>query len=83
MKKISVIAVLSMLTYPAFADDSIPSPIIDSVARDIAEKISEPIAHETIASDPIAATPVVATSSDTSDESFLHGVQKGKGNYSP
>ena len=79
MKKISVIAVLSMLTYPAFADDNIPSPIIDSVARDIAEKISEPIAHETIASDPIAAAPVVATSSDTSDESFLHGVQIGAG----
>lgn len=72
MKKISAITLLSVLTMPAFAEDNVPSPIIDSVAQDIAEKISEPISHEEV----VAEDTVATTKSETA---FPHGVQIGVG----
>ena len=70
MKKISAITLLSVLTMPAFAEDNVPSPIIDSVAQDIAEKTSGPISHEEV----VAGDTVATTKSETA---FPHGVQIG------
>ena len=72
MKKISAITLLSVLTMPAFAEDNVPSPIIDSVAQDIAEKTSGPISHEEV----VAENTVKTTKSETA---FPHGVQIGVG----
>ena len=75
MKKISIVILASMMSFPAFATDDVPKPIIDSVARDIAEKISDPVMH----SDVVAPSHSDVVVDASSEHSFLHGVQIGVG----
>lgn len=74
MKKISFVALLSVVAMPVWGAqnmDDVPSPIIDSVAVDVAEKISEPIAHGDVGAD--------VTDRPDAKRGFLDGVQVGVG----
>ena len=80
MKHISICALLAILAMPAFADDEIPSPIIDSVAKDVAEKISAPVEKQDITDAAVADTaPVTETAPEKSKTAFPHGLQIGVG----
>ncbi|MBR5153590.1 MAG: hypothetical protein IKW57_02240 [Alphaproteobacteria bacterium] len=89
MKKISAITLLSILALPAFAADEIPNPIIDSVARDVAENVSAQIVKGEVAVQNLETTATSAattTANDTvksyvekSRTAFPHGVQVGVG----
>lgn len=80
MKHISICALLAILAMPAFADDEIPSPIIDSVAKDVVEKISAPVDKQDITDAAVADTaPVAETAPEKSKTAFPHGLQIGVG----
>ena len=80
MKHISICALLAILAMPAFADDEISSPIIDSVAKDVAEKISAPVEKQDITDAAVADTaPVAETAPEKSKTAFPHGLQIGVG----
>ena len=58
---------LSVFALPAFAADEIPNPIIESVARDVAENVSAEIIKQDISSEKldIAATTVATDAVET------------------
>ena len=89
MKKISAITLLSILALPAFAADEIPNPIIDSVARDVAENVSAQIVKGEVAVQNLETTATSAATTTANDAvksyveksrtAFPHGVQVGVG----
>lgn len=85
MKRILSMTLLSVLALPAFAADEVPNPIIESVARDVAENVSAEIIKQDISSEKleIAATTVATDAVETyvakSRTAFPHGVQIGVG----
>ena len=76
MKIISLVALLAVVALPARAADipaDVPSPIIDSAAHDVAEKISDPITHDAVG----AQSDVVLPKEKSAN--WFHGVQIGVG----
>ena len=48
MRYMSMIAIMAVLAMPAFAKESIPTPLIDSVAEDIATEHTSPVVKEDV-----------------------------------